>query len=365
MMRSMEALSRSRFVRSAPSGLLMPVRATVRGRVRWSVLDERGKPEAPRAPNGAALAGVEGVEQPNLITNLGLNRMAVLNCLGVTTSVAAPGTWRRRLAVGTGSTAPAVGDTTLDAEAQRAMTSGGFPNGSASYELDTTANEWVAESTVTRLVTMTASRNLTEFGLAHDESGDIVIRELLRDGGGTPITVTLLEGKTLRVDHTLEVRIPAPASGNQASINIEEYDVGDTLSATLPYDITHGGYDTGANPAEVFTVWNPPVETGPAAYAVSSSWVYSRTSAPSGFIAASAQPLALVEYTPGSYERIKRATFTTAQANTALYGFRVAAGTVGIAFNRGWLIRFDSPTTYTKADTDTLRIGLVSSWARA
>ena len=364
-MNSKVALPQSRFVRSAPSGLLMPVHATVRGRVRWRVLDERGQPEAPRGPSGVAIAGVGGVEQPNLITNLGLNRMAALNCLSVTTTVTTPGTWRRRLAVGTGSTAPAVGDTTLDAEAQRAMTSGGFPNGSVAYELDTTANEWVAESTVTRLVTMTASRNLTEFGLAHDETGDIIIRELLRDGGGTPITVTLLEGKTLRVDHTLEVRIPAPASGNQASINIEEYDVGDNLSATLPYDITHGGYDTMDNPVGVFTIWNPALVGDSATYAVSSSFAYARTSAPSGFIAASETLMTLEDYVPGSYERIQRATFTTAQANTALYGFRFAGGTIGTAINRGWIIRFDDPATYTKLDTDTLRVGLVSAWARA
>ena len=348
----------------APSGLILPSRATLRGRVRWSVLDERGAPEVPRSPGGFALAPAKGVEQPNLITDLGLDRMAELSCLGLTAGATAPGTWRRRLAVGTGSTAPAVGDTTLDNEVQRDATSGGFDNGLNTYSLDTTTNEWVAESMVTRLVTMTANRNLTEFGLAHETTADIVIRELLRDGGGTPITVTIPEGKSLRVDHTLEVRLPAPEAGIQTSLNIEEYDVSDNLTNTLSYNVTHGGYHAAGDMAGVFMVWDPPRGTGPGANAVNSSWVYSRSTAPWP-MAGTSQSLTLAGYTPGSHERTKRATFTTAQANAALYGFRVSGGTIGVDTQRGWVIRFDTPATYTKQDTDTLRIGLVSSWARA
>ena len=104
--------SASRPRERAPGGLVIPVRATLAGYVRWRVLDERGHPEAPRNPAGTALASPDGVLQPNLITNLGLNQIAFTDALETRTSVAG---WRRRLAVGTGSTTPAVTDTVLDA----------------------------------------------------------------------------------------------------------------------------------------------------------------------------------------------------------------------------------------------------------
>lgn len=361
-MRSTEPSPPKQSAFRTPSGLLLPLRAKLRGRVRWSMLDERGVPVVPRGPSGAAVASVAGVEQPNLITDLGLNRLAALSCFSTSTTIATA--WRRRLAVGTGSTAPAVGDTTLDNEVQRAATSGGFSSGSNTYSLDTGTNEWVAESLVTRLVTMTESRNITEFGLAQETTADIVIRELLRDSGGTPITVTIPEGKTLRVDHTLEVRLPAPESGVAATLDIEEYDISDALVDTIGYDITHGGYTSDAVVEGIFRVWNPAISTGPAAYAVSSSWSYSRTTNPT-VMSGTQVLLSLVDYTPDSLQRVKRATFSTAQANADLRGFRFVSGTVGVPFNRGWVIRFDDPETYTKVNTDTLRVGLVSSWARA
>lgn len=360
-----------------PAGLILPMRARLRGRVRWQVLDERGVPEVPRTASGHAIGPQDGVEQPNLITNLGLDAVVTEDVFA--TSPASTLTWRRRLAVGTGSTAPDVTDTTLDAEVQRDATSGTFSNGSTSYELDNVANVWRATSLVTRLVTMTADRNLTEFGLAQATTADLRIRELFRDGIGDPVTISLLNGKTIRMDHTLTVEIAAPVAGNAASINVEEYDAANALVATIPYDVVYGGRIWSANSGtiastlpEIFEQWNPS-KTSPAgvsARRVYVSLAYTRESAsqmnssvvePETGIAASAEA-----YVGGSYERIRRVTFATGQSNGAWYGIWFSDSTFNQSQRHGGIhVQFDDPTTYTKVNTDTLRVGLVSTWARA
>src|SRR5690606_34207051 len=118
--------------------------------------------------------------------------------------------FRRYLAVGTGSTAPDVTDDVLDNEVQRANSDGGFGIGANSAGLDDTLDLWWYESLVRRVVTMSDDRNLTEYGFSAAASVAINIRELLRDELGDPITVSLLTGKSLRVDHTIRVEMPAP-----------------------------------------------------------------------------------------------------------------------------------------------------------
>ena len=371
---------------SKPSGLLVPVRATLKGRVRWQVLDERGQPEAPRNESGFAVAPVEGVEQDNLITNHGMDRLAEMDAFMLPTTSGFG--WRRRLAVGTGSTAPAFSDVALANEVQRAATSGDFSPGSNAYALDDVENVWRATSLARRLVTMTANRNLTEFGLAQEEFAwteddppvpeahqDIHVRELLRDSGGTPITVTVPSGKSLRVDHTLIVELPAPAAGTTASINIEEYNVGGTLVGTTAYTVVHGGHVHTANnenATEVFKVWNPQHVTAlgrrrlpiSKAYGRVGVWTSSGDISPNS--STSVPPdLVLVPYT-GSYQRITRHTSSAAQENGDWYGYAFTNITAGnFPVNRsGWFVAFSSPATYTKVDTDSLRVGLVSSWAR-
>jgi len=281
--------------------------------------------------------------------------------------------WRRRLAVGTGSTAPSVGNTTLAAEVQRDATSGTFPNGSNSYALDTNTNVWRATSLVTRLVTMTADRNLTEFGFAQNTTGDIVIRELLRDGGGNPIAVSLLNGRTLRLDHTLTIEIPAPAAGHTATINIEEYDAGNNLVSSTPYQIVYGlmsreltnNYEgIGA----LFTsIWSPSSNithsstTGGGIYpstqtTYSRQWTFQSTIGFNGD--------ALPAYVAGSFQRPKRCTVPTGSFNQQWNQYMMMQGTAGNQ-NGGLYVKFTSPTAYTKKSTDTLRVGLISSWARA
>lgn len=370
----------------SPGGLLLPLHATLKGRARWQVLDERGVPEVPRNPSGFAIAHAEGVEQSNLITDLGLDRIGELDVMEVSlsNSTLASRSLRRRLAVGTGSTAPNVLDTTLDAEVQRESSSGAFSNGSDVGSLDTDTNVWRAVVAVTRLATMTADRNLTEFGFAQNTTDDIVIRELFRDGGGSPVTISLLNGKTVKVDHTLTIELPAPAAGNAVTIDVEEYDAGNNLIATTPYDVVHGGSAPSATSSfvlgsqwttggGVFLAWNPYFSGGSfVRFAVAKT--YSRT--PSTWASTDTEPIGNTTaavatfsgeaYVAGSHQRIYRATFPAGAGNAAWYGFgRTSTYSNDQYRRRGWHVMFVDPVSYTKASTDTLRAGFVSSWARA
>ena len=363
-----------------PSGLYLPLRATLKGRLRWQVLDERGVPEVPRNPSGFAIGPAEGIEQPNLITDLGLDQIAAYNAFD--TNPTSSSTWRRYLAVGTGSTAPAAGDTILASEVQRAASSGTFGDGSVTYELDTANNVWRATIVVNRVVTMTADRNLTEFGFSPASSVAIGIRELLRDASDNPITVSLLTDKSLLVEHTLTIEIPAPAAGNAATINIEEYDAANNLVNTIAQDIIHGGfYHSGfaggvSLPNSPFAIWaphsaklgttssdgasNPTATVGIVPFASAVAYARSVSNTISNV-----QSLATETYVSGSYQRIKRATFAAGEANGALYGIATATARVAASRYSGWMLVFDSPATYTKQSTDTLRAGFISSWDRA
>src|SRR5690606_7061397 len=192
--------------------------------------------------------------------------------------------------------------------------SGSFPNGATTYELDTGDDVWRATSLVTRIVTMTADRNIAEFGLSPAASAAIGIRELLRDSEGDPITVSLLNGKTLRVDHTLTVELPAPVAGTPATINVNQYDAGNNFINSTPYDVVHGGYvRDSANEerlARLFGVWNPApshLHSGAqSCFHDGSAVAYSRTTSNSG---SAASTPAQETYVSGSRQRIKRATF--------------------------------------------------------
>ena len=354
----------SRPSRRTPGGLLLPLHATLKGRVRWQVLDERGVPEVPRTPSGVAVGPVEGVAQVNLITDLGLDRLAELNFFerSPTSTLA----WRRRLAVGTGSTAPDISDTTLDNEVQRASTSGTFSNGTNTYAYESGDEVFRAVSRVTRIATMTADRNLTEFGLAQNTTGDILIRELLRDGGGTPITVSLLNGKTLRLDHDLTVEVPAPPAGATTTIDVEEYDAGNNLVATTPYDVTYGPRAHSAHVSYLLEIgqgmMNPRNLAG-RPKRISSAATYAPLLSLSTDTLANANAPAASAYATGTYTRTRSYTVPVGDGNGDWYGyhFDTSGGTNG----GGFVALFTSPATYTKVNTDTLRISYRLTWARA
>lgn len=370
-----------------PNGLI-PLHATLKGSLRWQVLDERGVPEVPRTPSGVAIGPAEGITQSNLITNYGLNSLAVNRLYTIVTTGTTPAPWRRALAVGTGSTAPAFTDVGLVSEVESAASSGAFSSGSTSGLLDTTTNEWVGYFDVTRLITMSADRNLTEFGFRHTLAADsnMAVRELFRDGGGVPITVSLLAGKIIRVDHRIEVRLPAPASGTLATINRLDYDATNTLVATVSTDVLYGAYVGAGAPSSAVVGSGTPSPTSPAVFhlweptlaanqvrRITSAYSYVRVGpgAPSlsNTGAVSAEPVVRGSYVPDSFQITKRATIGVAAENAewhgAYFGGSWTSTPIQPEERAAWNIIFVSPATYLKQETDTIRFGFLSTWARA
>ena len=361
---------------------MFPIHASVRGHVRWCVLGEDGTLEVPRSPSGRPLAAAEGVLQPNLITDAGMNYIAVSSPFNTLTGAGNASTMRNTLAVGTGSTAPNVSDVALDNEVQSDNTSGAHSVGGTTCGLDTSANVWTAASHVNRIVTMTEQRNLTEFGLRAAGSS-IFVRELLRDTGGVPITVTIPTGKSILVTHTFEIEMPAPAAGHSGTIDIEEYDISDVLVDTLSYGAVWGfwqgstGGDVNRRVRDLFGVWDPSVTTtgssqGRGVDAIKNDISYQRL-VPSGWLTdnrrlSQSLPMQLEDYVAGSFERVKYGVFPPGSANGNSYGYIMAdtmTGATNPDFFSGFVLILDSPTAYDKAATDELRFGLRSTWARA
>ncbi len=109
--------------------------------------------------------------------------------------------WVSYAAIGSGSTAPAVTDTILNAQVgARSNSNGGFGN-SRNAGLDAVNNVPWAETTTTRVFAITSNVNATEWGLAPAATGGLSVRELFRadplDNGSSPITLTLESGDQL------------------------------------------------------------------------------------------------------------------------------------------------------------------------
>jgi len=142
------------------------------------------------------------LEFPNLITDAGLNAIVGQADTAVALFIF--------LGVGTDSTAPVVGDTTLGSEVDRTSSNGGFA--------DTTG--FVTGSDIfdapfyfkkrTRLfLEGEGNGNLTELAWFKSAAAStMIVRSLFKDSGGTPITVTKTSSDQLKITHELRSYIP-------------------------------------------------------------------------------------------------------------------------------------------------------------
>jgi hypothetical protein len=139
---------------------------------------------------------------PNVITNAGMNAIA--------TRTSVP-TLLNSLQAGQGSTTPTGTDTGLSSPLAGVANSGdgfGETYGSASDAFGITY--WFGR--VNRLFTETqANGNITELGWWNrsDASGDFTVRTLVRDGSGTPISITKTSDNQLRVIYEYRVYPPS------------------------------------------------------------------------------------------------------------------------------------------------------------
>lgn len=148
--------------------------------------------------DGATGKVKQHLEFPNLITDAGLN-----DIMG---KVFRPNLLFQYIGVGTDSTAPVVGDTTLGSEVDRTNSNGGFSD-IAGYVTGSTDDFDGAYHFIKRVrlfLEGEGNGNLTELAWFQAAGAStMVVRSLFKDGGGTPITVTKTSVDQLKITHEL------------------------------------------------------------------------------------------------------------------------------------------------------------------
>lgn len=178
-----------------------PLRVTVgvEGWLKWELINRKGRVH-------------RGGEQHNLILNQGLDQIATHGLVDRTGNIGSNVTAGiQYAAVGTDSTAPAVTDTGLGGEVARTNV------GSTGTILDESISR-SADGVYDHVRTYEfdfaeAIGNLTEWGISPiaTAGGNLYARELFRDGGGSPETVTKTADDKLRLVYTRRTTITPTA----------------------------------------------------------------------------------------------------------------------------------------------------------
>lgn len=162
----------------------IPFRADVAG--HWILVkhraDENGEPIPGTAEHVA--------EFDNLILNVGLDMIGN----GINPS------WCQ---VGTGSTPPANGDTSLQS---RIASTSSVQSSTVSYNA---SPEYGQRITTWRFAAGVAAGNLTEIAVAGGSVSPLFSRALILDSGGTPTTITILSTEVLDATYVMRIQPPA------------------------------------------------------------------------------------------------------------------------------------------------------------
>ena len=265
---------------------------------------------------------------PNLITNLGLNKVATTN------------SWLNSCQVGSGSTTPAFTDTTLDTY----VAGVGTPQISSGKETATPYYAWSRR--VFTFPTGAAEGNLTEIGVGSTTAtGNLFSRALIVDEFSSPTTITILSDEILIV--TYECRFYPKLI--------------DDIGTVIFTGSIGGTYDWIMRSANVGSTWDfgsiAPSMNEFSGWAIYNGDIGAVTAAPSGTSSTSFTPTAQ-SYVSDSYERAYLLSFTTAQGNLSggIRSLRLRAG-VG---DYQW--QFDPAIP--KTASDTLTFTVKCSWGR-
>lgn len=242
----------------------------------------------------------------------------------------------------------------------QSTSNGGF-DGSA--DIAVTQDDWVrVRATENVVCTLGANRTITGYGFRYANSGPYAIVERFRDANGNPISISLLAGKQVRVEH--EMITWFDARPQPTTLNIDEYDAADqyvrtvSLPVTLATQVPGGTGGASALGALVDPYQNRLWRVGrfsarPLVPAVTDPWVgapslqYDVTNA-SG------------QYVAGSRKKVIGARLTAAQLNGTYEAFSLQRS----IYNLGFVIVFDSGYSFTKASTHQLFFGLEYQWDR-
>lgn len=245
----------------------------------------------------------------------------------------------------------AVGVTSVPSEVQNGDSAGGFAGSLTAY---TSGNDLVYEGTIPTVITLSANQNLTGFRFGPSAANSAHIIENFRDGLGNPITVSILAGKKVRVDHKLQLRIASVVQS--ANINLLDYDAANNLIGTTPltaqYKTRWSTPDVG-----IFTSpLNPARNYGDLSFAANTETLDSAGWSKVG------SSLALNSYASGSFQRSKTITITESSGNGTWIGFAMEyqGGTTGDFPG----IRVIVTPSFTKNNTQQMTFTFQLSWGR-
>lgn len=273
----------------------------------------------------------------NLILDAGLNRLGTGPALDV-------------CKVGSGSTEPAVGQSSLVAQVAQstnlfAATSGHDGAGTYGYARNTY-----------RFAPGTATGNLSEVGVGWSDG--LFSRALIKDNLGAPTTITILADETL--DVVYELRMYAPVSDSVFNVTI----AGNSHAFTCrPANISGSGGGTWVG--GLVNLLNGAVTagqstTGVAAYSTDAA-LAARTGALSGTaLTATNTPSTTYQFTSAyannSYQRNARVTFGLDSGSSAFGGFMMSL------YTGAWQVTV-SPAL-AKSASNVLTLDFSLTWAR-
>jgi hypothetical protein len=316
----------------------MKLEAKLKGFFHWQLLNADGS---------IALEG----KQSNLILDSGLDAFALVSDAGFTS-------FRDYLAIGTNGTLPNIAQTTLLAEVQsRSLSDGGFTSEAVNtYTAIPGSNVFRAECTVVKTIVLNANRNIAEFGLCSANAGGLMsIREVPRDGGGTPIVIAGLTGQIFKLNHTLRVDLPYnPVSAN---FTITNSGVQSGTASWFHDPIAAQGVVEDlfriAAPSAGFML-KPITNASSTASNANPTYVFADA------VNANGTPIA---YVNGTYSRVKRVVIAPSAMVGNHGGWAVIYGQISNTRNAGYkFIR--SSGNYVKSNLSQLTLDFAISWAR-
>lgn len=232
--------------------------------------------------------------------------------------------------------------------------------------------------------------NVTGFAMGQQSPNDCIIVENIRDPSGNPITVSILAGKAIRVDHEMRWRV---ARANRVlTLHVDEYDAADQLIGSESYEVDFWPYVQGLRTvsAQWLAVVINPTQTGVStsgssaagAVATAQGWgtrFLSNRDATPGDIESFAGPtdtiptssgmmgLVTSEYVPGERRKTRLMVGAANYGNGDVYGIRFANGTqtTGADPEAGFMMQLrEGEGPIVKEPTHTLAFGYELSWDR-
>lgn len=282
--------------------------------------------------------------QKNLVLDTGLDRM------GDNSNYAADG-----CQVGSGNATPLNTDTALQVLVASTTSRVGNPvrssNASPPYSL---------HRVVFQFGTGAAAGVLAELGFTMSGSSDLFSRSLIKDGGGSPTTITVLSDEVLQV--TYELRWYAPtvdATGTiQVSGNDHDYIVRACTVTSQVGSGGTGGYQTGwgSGTSLGYTRFGMDTVRGVGAF---SGDIGTITGNPANSITSKAGGASAFAYDTMSFQRDYRISFALGEANhvSGVRSLRYAVGPTC------WQLQLDPPVMKTADDTFTFDVRIL--WGRA